>query len=372
MEPITEIVLQDLSKELVAQAPTEDELAPDVKAVEDSEPSSNVVEGNIVSEETTLGTEKEDPIVEVTPAAEATVVANQLLSAVEKVTEVEPQTPLIVTETTGVSQQEPGTVTTATEDKVMDEQSEATEQTTRSNDQLAVMTGSNTEPTEATVEPVKDILDENVKVDEEQLKEGLEPKVLERGQLEATPSANDATASTAPQSEVQSEILPVANQEQTVEEQPSLTEGETPQPVQTEEESQKDVVDLTEVPSEAAAKETSEEVAQISAQVETKPSEPVSAPEEASQTAPTSTQPFPVQIVPLPEDAEDGDRLEVPSPKSRSRLASSTSSRLLPGGWKTDPKPQGRESLDIAQGVFSPPAREEETKKKKKRSCLIM
>ena len=92
-----------------------------------------------------------------------------------------------------------------------------------------------------------------------------------------------------------------------------------------------------------------------------------------------------MQIVPLPEDDDDdssskpSDSLDIPSTKTRTRLISTTSSRLLPGGWKTDsPRPQGRASLEMAQGEFSPPIRPQEVasedseSKKSGLKCLLM
>lgn len=90
-----------------------------------------------------------------------------------------------------------------------------------------------------------------------------------------------------------------------------------------------------------------------------------------------------MQIVPLPneEDDESSDKpsecLDVPPTKMRARLVSTSSSRLLPGGWKTDsPKPQGRASLEMAQGEFSPPIRPQEVDdaetKKSGMKCLVM
>lgn len=92
----------------------------------------------------------------------------------------------------------------------------------------------------------------------------------------------------------------------------------------------------------------------------------------------------PAQIIPLPMDDDDSsskpsDSLDVPSARTRSRLISTASSRLLPGGWKTDtPKPQGRASMEMAQGEFSPPMRPQEVSsedvesKKSGTKCLLM
>ncbi|KAF8573485.1 hypothetical protein K439DRAFT_1655818, partial [Ramaria rubella] len=56
---------------------------------------------------------------------------------------------------------------------------------------------------------------------------------------------------------------------------------------------------------------------------------------------------FPVQLVPLPSQDTDEDAtnyseyLDIPGGNTRTRLVSTASSRLLPGGWKTDsPRPQ--------------------------------
>jgi hypothetical protein len=91
---------------------------------------------------------------------------------------------------------------------------------------------------------------------------------------------------------------------------------------------------------------------------------------------------IPVQIVPLPKDDDESsskpsDSLDVPSGKMRTRLISTASSRLLPGGWTTDsPRAEGRASLEMAQGEFSPPIRPQDVEdiesKKSGLKCLLM
>lgn len=90
-----------------------------------------------------------------------------------------------------------------------------------------------------------------------------------------------------------------------------------------------------------------------------------------------------MQIVPLPDDdngpssTKPSEYLDMPPTKTRTRLVSAASSRLLPGGWKTDSsRPQGLTSLELAQGEFSPPIRPQEIEstesKQSATKCLLM
>lgn len=64
-----------------------------------------------------------------------------------------------------------------------------------------------------------------------------------------------------------------------------------------------------------------------------------------------------LSLSPLNEDTVTNtmsSSLELPSPTTRTRLESTASSLFFPGGWFAK-VPQGRASLDNAQGEFSPP-----------------
>ncbi|KAF8510777.1 hypothetical protein JB92DRAFT_426604 [Gautieria morchelliformis] len=108
--------------------------------------------------------------------------------------------------------------------------------------------------------------------------------------------------------------------------------------------------------------------------------ERVASPSRVGEYFPSSER-VPVQIVPLPKDDDESsskpsDSLDV-SGKTRTRLISTASSRLLPGGWTTDsPRAEGRASLEMAQGEFSPPIRpqdaEDTASKKSGLKCLLM
>ncbi|KAL0954804.1 hypothetical protein HGRIS_003750 [Hohenbuehelia grisea] len=81
--------------------------------------------------------------------------------------------------------------------------------------------------------------------------------------------------------------------------------------------------------------------------------------DEAKQPAEPQTRPFVPRLAPVDEQAglttSSRDDTDVSPTKPRSRLESTASSRFFPGGWfSSSPKIQGRPSLDVAQGEFTP------------------